>query len=97
MASPHVAGLKLYFDSLCGTSKRRSPVEACEYIKQTGFDFDWASVYSDPIGALGVPLGVSLPTCILADVVSLIPLPIPYAKGTAKQAFNGGACACENW
>ena len=106
MAAPHIAGLKLYFDSLCGGSKRRTPEEACQYIKDTGFGFNWATGFSDPAGFAGlpVPTGLGLQECpvakLLLEVGDVLPVPLLDLLGivgTGKRAFNGGACACEGW
>jgi hypothetical protein len=94
MAAPHVCGLKLYLDSLCG--KKRKPVEACAYMQEKGIDFKYFTPgFTDPVGASGLPvpgLGLGF-MCTISDFVQTSSL----ALGKAKSVFNGGACACEGW
>ena len=109
MAAPHVAGLALYLKSLCTGElglAAKDPVQLCEYMKETGTAFTWASVFTNPIGTLGLPVpGIQLPTCPFADYVAELPLgevPFPFnllpiARGTGKRVFNGGGCQCAGW
>lgn len=92
MAAPKVAGLKLYFDSLCIGEREKlpkNPVAACKYIKDTGISFQYFGGTTLGLsGGLPVPVDLPLPTCDLQNQAKI---------QTGKRAWNGGDCGCRTW
>jgi hypothetical protein len=95
MASPKIAGLKLALDSTCtaaaGFSNKKTPTEACDYIKRTGITFSYKSTGLG-LGILNSVLGVPLPFALPLCPANALALP-----RNGKRAFNGGTCQCAGW